>query len=508
MMAAKHSTPGMRLSDLLQGLIDIGAGLDLIIRGLKLDSRQIMPGDLFIAIPGLTVDGRKFVEQAIRQGASAVLWECDSESVPIPVSWRTSVTGDPLPLIAVDNLTHKVGVIADRYYQAPSKSLFTVGITGTNGKTSCSQFLAQALSNEKRCAVMGTMGWGFLDQLQTSTHTTPDAITCHQQLDSLRQQHAWAVAMEVSSHALDQGRVNGVHFDCAVFTNLTHDHLDYHGDMQNYADAKGKLFQWPDVKSHVINNDDAYGRVLIRNLPPDVKLLSYGIDVSNGKPDLYAESITYHATGISMQLQTPFGSAQLEVQLFGQFNVYNILACLGVLLSSGMNLSTALEKLAKLVPVTGRMQVIRQPRAPLVIVDYAHTPDALQQVLAAIREHHFGELWCVFGCGGDRDRAKRPLMGGIAETYSEHVVLTSDNPRNESAQAIIDEIQSGMRNSMHVTVEADRRRAIEYALIHAHSNDVVLVAGKGHETYQQIGSEKFPFSDQSVIEQILAGASR
>lgn len=507
MMVARHSTPGMRLSDLLHGLVEISAGLELLVQGLKLDSREIVAGDLFIAVPGLTVDGRKFIEPAIRQGACAVVWECDHESVPIPVTWRTSVTGEPLPVIAVDNLTHKVGVIADRYYQAPSKSLFTVGITGTNGKTSCSQFIAQALDAEQHCGVMGTMGWGFLGELHDATHTTPDAISCHRQLEYLRQHHASAVAMEVSSHALDQGRVNGVHFDCVVFTNLTHDHLDYHGDMQSYADAKARLFQWPEVKTQVINHDDAYGRVLIRSAPAGMRVLSYGLDDSNGEPDLFATDIRYHADGISLQVQTPFGSGQLDTALYGQFNVYNLLACLGVLLSAGMTFPAALQRLSRLVPVGGRMQVIRRTDAPLVIVDYAHTPDALQQVLSAVREHHIGELWCVFGCGGNRDKAKRPLMGGIAETFAEHVVLTSDNPRTESAQMIIEQIRAGMRDPARAIVEPDRRRAIGHALRHAQGNDVVLIAGKGHETYQQIGAEKFPFSDQQVVEDILTGVA-
>lgn len=508
MMVAHNSKCGMRLADLLQGFVPISTGLDMLVQGLKLDSRQILPGEIFIALPGKTVDGRQFIEQAIARGACAVLWEADHESVPIPVTWRTSVAGEPLPVIALHNLTRQVGVIADRYYQAPSKSLFTVGITGTNGKTSCSQFIAQALSEDGCCGVMGTMGWGFPGKLHPATHTTPDAITCHAQLAELRAQHANAVAMEVSSHALDQGRVNGVHFDCVVFTNLTHDHLDYHGDMQSYADAKARLFKWPEVRTHVINRDDAYGRVLIRNTPPGVQVLSYGLDSSDGRPELYADAIRYDADGISLQVHTPYGSGQLDTHLYGQFNVYNLLACLGVLLAHDMPFSTAITRLAKLTPVLGRMQVIRKMDGPVVIIDYAHTPDALQQVLSAIGEHHIGELWCVFGCGGDRDKLKRALMGGIAETFAQHVVITSDNPRSEPPLAIIEQIRDGMREPATAIIEPDRRRAIEYALRHAQNNDVVLIAGKGHETYQQIGSEKLPFSDQGVAEEILAGVAQ
>lgn len=495
----------MYLSELLRGFVEYVARNDFAIQRLMLDSRSVMPGDLFIAIPGKTVDGRNYIDDAIARGAIAVLWQSDSGSEPIPINWRTSATGEPLPVIAIDNLTHKVGVLADRFYQAPTKSLYTIGITGTNGKTSTSQFIAQALGETKRCGVIGTMGWGFLDHLHASAHTTPDAITCHRQLAELRDQDAYAVAMEVSSHALDQGRVNGVHFDCAVFTNLTHDHLDYHGDMQAYAEAKARLFHWSDLTCHIINQDDAYGRTLIKQHAPNAKLLRYGLDKYYGMPELYADKIQYHGTGMSLQLHTPYGSGQLEVSLFGQFNVYNLLATLGVLLDSGLTFEQALQRLRQIKPIGGRMQVMHAANKPVVIIDYAHTPDALQQVLTATRQHQFGKLWLVFGCGGDRDKAKRPVMGAIAESFADAVILTNDNPRHEAPEQIIENIRAGFRGTKEIAIEMDRERAIHFALQHADKKDVVVIAGKGHETYQQVGDNKLPFSDTAVVAAFMLG---
>lgn len=506
MMTAQKSMPGMMLSELLRGFVEFVARQDFVVHRLTLDSRNVEPGDLFIAIPGNTVDGRKYIDDAIARGAVAVLWQSDAGSEPIPINWRTASNGDPLPVIAIDNLTHKVGVLADRYYQAPTKSLYTVGITGTNGKTSTSQFIAQALGQTKRCGVIGTMGWGFLEELHTAAHTTPDAITCQRQLAELHAQGAQAVAMEVSSHALDQGRVSGVHFDCAVFTNLTHDHLDYHGDMQAYADAKARLFHWPDIKCHIINQDDAFGRTLIQQHSANARVLRYGLDKFYGMPELYADNIRYHGAGISLTLHTPYGSGRLDVSLFGQFNVYNLLAATGVLLDAGLTFEQTLRRLAQLKPIGGRMQVMQATSRPVVIIDYAHTPDALQQILTATRQHQFGKLWVVFGCGGDRDKAKRPVMGAIAESFADAVILTNDNPRHEVPAQIIEQIRAGFRGSKQTMIEMDRERAIHYALQHADSNDVVVIAGKGHETYQQIGDAKLPFSDTAVVAAYLLGA--
>lgn len=505
MMTASDMTTGMMLSALMRGFVEYITRQDVLIRRLTLDSRMIQTGDLFIAIPGKTVDGRKYIDDAIARGASAVVWQSEAGSEPIPISWRTSVNGEPLPVIAIDNLTHKVGVLADRFYAEPTKSLYTVGITGTNGKTSTSQFIAQALTPSKRCGVIGTMGWGYLPQLQDSVHTTPDAITCHRQLAELRDSGAKAVAMEVSSHALDQGRVNGVHFDCAVFTNLTHDHLDYHGDMQTYADAKARLFHWPEVKCHIINQDDAFGRNLIAQQPKHVRLLRYGLNKYHGMPELYADAIRYHHRGLSFQLHTPYGVGQLNTNLFGEFNIYNLLATFGVLLDAGLPFDMALQRLQQVQPIGGRMQVLQATAKPIVIIDYAHTPDALQQILIATRQHQFGKMWLVFGCGGDRDKGKRPVMGAIAENFADRIILTNDNPRHEAPEQIIADIRAGFRDANNVVIEMDRTHAIRYALQHAKSNDVVIIAGKGHETYQQVGDTKLPFSDSAVVTSFLSG---
>lgn len=507
MMTAEIRMPSMLLSELLHGLVEFVSRDEIAIERLVLDSRQVQPGDLFIAVPGLTVDGRRFVDDAIARGAAAVVWHSDTGSEPIPIHWRTSHGGTPLPVIAIENLNHKVGVLADRFYAAPSDSLYTVGITGTNGKTSISQFIAQALDESRHCGVMGTMGWGFLPTLHEASHTTPDAISCHCQLAAMRDKDARAVAMEVSSHALDQGRVSGVHFDCAVFTNLTHDHLDYHGSMQSYADAKARLFHWPHLQCQVINQDDAYGRELIDQCPSQCKLYTYGIDRYHGAPDIYADEIRYHRKGISLRVHAPQGVGQLNVGLFGQFNIYNLLAALGVLLDAGLDFEVALTRLDKLKPVGGRMQVMTTDKQPVVIIDYAHTPDALQQILSATRQHEFGRLWLVFGCGGDRDKAKRPVMGAIAESFADEVILTNDNPRHESPQEIIASIRAGINNTSDVLEEPDRARAIRYALHHAKESDVVVIAGKGHETYQQVGDEKIPFSDVDIVKAFWSGAA-
>jgi UDP-N-acetylmuramoyl-L-alanyl-D-glutamate--2,6-diaminopimelate ligase len=506
MMTAQDRLPGMLLSELLQGFVEYIARQDFLVQRLVLDSRMVLPGDLFIALPGKTVDGRYYINDAINRGAGAVLWQSDAGSEPIPINWRTSASGEPLPVIAIEDLIHKVGVLADRFYREPSKSLYTVGITGTNGKTSTSQFIAQSLNQTKSCGVMGTMGWGYLHALKPASHTTPDAISCQQQLAELRDSGAQAIAMEVSSHALDQGRVSGVHFDCAVFTNLTHDHLDYHGDMQAYADAKTRLFNWPGVRCHVINQDDAFGRTLIEQRNPEIKLLSYGIDSFHGMPEIFADKLRYHHGGMSFELHTPDGSGHVDVTLFGQFNVYNLLATMGVLLDAGLPFDLALQRLQMIKPIDGRMQVMQLSGIPLVIIDYAHTPDALQQILSATRQHQFGKLWMVFGCGGDRDKAKRPVMGAIAENFADHVILTNDNPRHESPQTIIENIRAGMGQQKQIVVEMERARAIRYALAHASQDDVVVIAGKGHETYQQIGDDKIPFSDAQVVKEFYAEA--
>jgi UDP-N-acetylmuramoyl-L-alanyl-D-glutamate--2,6-diaminopimelate ligase len=502
MMASRNSRNKMTLDQLLDGLIDTGSLAGIVIENLIMDSRMVNPGDLFIAIPGLTVDGRNFIPDAIEAGARAIVWESEQGSVPIPIAWRTSSSGTKVPVIAIDELTNKVGSIADRFYHEPSKQMSVIGITGTNGKTSCSHFIAQALNTDLHCGVIGTIGWGFLDNLHTSTHTTPDVITCHYWLAELLQQGTHAVAMEVSSHALDQGRVNNVHFDCAVFTNLSHEHLDYHGSLENYAAAKSKLFEVDSVKTAVVNFDDDLGKKLIQMLSDRITVLSYGIAQSNGRPDIFADEIQQSCSGLSFTLHTPIGQARIECHIFGRFNIYNMLATAGVLLSKNIPLSEIARRLSRLKAINGRLSIVHVSEQTTVVIDYAHTPDALEQALKSLREHFTGNIWCVFGCGGDRDKEKRPLMGRVASKLADYVVVTSDNPRNESPSAIIEQIISGMdRNKL--VVKEDRRVAIEYALAHAEKSDIVLIAGKGHETYQQIGDMRIKFNDALIAKEIL-----
>lgn len=508
MMAALNKLPGVALDELLKGLVELAEKIPCTIQRLVLDSRIVQPGDLFIAVPGHHSDGRKFIDAAIAGGATAVLWQSEQQTMPIPINWRSTPGRQDVPVIAVNNLKDKVGVLADRFYQQPSKSMYTVGVTGTNGKTSCTQFIAQAMMPFSKCGVIGTMGWGLPAELQASNHTTPDAITCHAWLADMRDAGAAAVAMEVSSHALDQGRVSGIHFDCAVFTNLSHEHLDYHGDMQSYAAAKARLFKWDDLGECIINTDDAFGRELVEQIRDSKQIVTYGLDLTAGLPDIYADAITFHQKGISATIHAGTNTGVLNSQLYGRFNIHNLLATLGVLLHAGVDFAQAIQRLASIESITGRMQVLRKQGHPAVIIDYAHTPDALQQALQALKAHSFGEIWCVFGCGGDRDRAKRPAMGAIAEQLASHVILTNDNPRHEAPGKIIEDIQAGMSNARQAIVEPDRAKAIAYALEHAGPADVILVAGKGHETYQQVGDSKLPFSDQLVVQQVLDGGNR
>ena len=501
MMAALNKFGEITLDVLLHGLIETQNFSGIVLNNMVLDSRQVKSGDVFIALPGLTVDGRKFVDKAIDAGASAVIWDCDEEIVPIPINWRETDSGDRVPVIGIQNLSQQVGLLADRFYNEPSKNLFMVGITGTNGKTSCSHFIAQALDIKEHCGVIGTTGWGFIDELNTSTHTTPDVVTCHSWLAKMRAQDAKAVAMEVSSHALDQGRIENIEFDCAVFTNLSHEHLDYHGSIENYAAAKTKLFEYAGLKYAVINKDDELGKELIKTCKSSGETLSYALDVS---ADIFATDIKQTPNGMSFTLHTPYGFSKVGTRLLGRFNIYNLLATAGVLMTKGYDVDYIHHAIESLQPVPGRMQVIREAGKPTVVVDYAHTPDALEQSLSTIKEHFNSETWCVFGCGGDRDKDKRPVMAGIAEKLAEHVVVTSDNPRTEPPQVIIDEVKAGFEKADHVCEEIDRRKAIEYSITQAKAEDVVLIAGKGHETYQQIGNQKFDFSDVLVAKDVLS----
>jgi len=491
-MTGAEERIAMPLSELLAGLVSQPLADDPLITGITIDSREVQPGFLFLAVPGTRVDGRRYMAGALSRGAAAIAFEPDG----LPHDSRTDMA------LPVPNLRQQIGVIADRYYGSPTHKLQVVGVTGTNGKTTTTHLLAQSLDRSgRRCGLIGTLGCGFPMALDPSQHTTPDALSVHRLMDRFLEDGAQAVCMEVSSHALDQARVAGVNFDIAVFTNLTRDHLDYHGDMDAYAAAKAKLFDFQHLAAAVINADDPFGRELIGRVRPRLRVVSYGLD--NG--EVRASEVQPSLRGLQLQVATPAGTATVHSSLLGRFNASNLLAVLSVLLVSGLPLAEAVAALAQARPVAGRMERFGDDHQPLVVVDYAHTPDALDKVLVALREHTRGKLLCVFGCGGDRDRGKRPLMGAIAERLADIVILTNDNPRHESPQAILDEIVSGMRTTP--TIVPDRTQAIRVALQESRRGDIVLVAGKGHEDYQQVGDQRLPYSDRETVRALLQEAA-
>jgi UDP-N-acetylmuramoyl-L-alanyl-D-glutamate--2,6-diaminopimelate ligase len=457
---------------------------------LTTDSRKAGPGSVFLAYPGESADGRKYIPQAVAQGAAGVLWERDG------YAWDTTWS---LPNLPVENLRVQAGAIADEFYGHPSRKLRMIGITGTNGKTSCSHWLAEALSRlGRKTAAIGTLGNGFPGALSEAINTTPDPILLHGMLAEYVAEGAAGAAMEVSSHGLAQGRVNGVHFDVAVLTNLSRDHLDYHGDMAAYAEAKKKLFYWPDLGCMVINSDDDFGAELADDAEGrDLRVLTYGLQSGIVR----GQNLELNSDGLAMDVVTPYGNARLQARLMGRFNAYNLLAVLAALLASDVSLPEAIAVLKDVKPVAGRMQTLGGGNKPLVVIDYAHTPDALEKVLVALREQTSGRLICVFGCGGNRDKGKRPLMGEAASRLADKVVVTSDNPRHEDPAAIINEVIAGM--SGNYQVEADRAAAIDRAISDAKPGDVVLIAGKGHEDYQDIGGVKLPFDDREVARRML-----
>ena len=483
---------------------EILAGLNVKVSRLVADSRAVRPGDTFVACPGEKTDGRQFIAQAIAQGANAVIWEAQH------FAWNSEWQ---LPNVAVNDLRHKAGWLADAVTGSPSEKLWMVGITGTNGKTSTCHWISRCLNEAgKKCALMGTLGNGFYGALQPTANTTPDVIRVHGLLAEYLQEGAFAVAMEVSSHALVQGRVNGVRFDVALLTNLSRDHLDYHGDMESYAASKRKLFDWQHLKFAVINLDDDFGAELAENLQGTVEVIGYGLTDGAlqlaerlGLRMVYGHLAAMSGQGLQLDIHSSWGSARLESPLVGRFNAANLLGTLAVLLVSDINLNDAVASLGRLQAVTGRMQRISDALQPTVIVDYAHTPDALEKVLLSLREAGAasgGKLICVFGCGGDRDRGKRAMMGVVAERFSDLCIVTSDNPRSENPQDIIADIVSGMAAENHEII-VNRAAAIERAIGLAKQEDTVLVAGKGHEEYQEVNGVRYPFSDAEAVKQVL-----
>lgn len=508
MMAAQRLVQAPLLSELLHGLARVSAAQDVAIAGIALDSRQVRPGYLFLAVAGTHVHGIDFVADALAAGAAAIAWE-PTETVNEDVE---PLRAAGVPAVAVERLGRQVSQIADRFYGHPSQDLFVVGVTGTDGKTSCTHFIAQALhTREAGCGLVGTLGYGIYGALRAGLHTTPDALTLQQELAALRAAGAAAVAMEVSSHGLDQARAASVSFDVAVLTNLSRDHLDYHGSETAYAEAKRRLFTMPGLGAAVLNLDDAFGRSLYAELPPTLPVVTYALTAQAAQASaranmrwLAARDIETSARGLRIVVDGSWGSGELRTALLGRFNASNLLAALAVLLIRGIALDDALRRLAQVRTVPGRMEPFGgDEHHPLVVVDYAHTPRALEQVLTALREHCAGHLWCVVGAGGERDVGKRPLMGAIAERLADHVVLTDDNPRHEDATQIVMDILSGMLDPDAVYVQRSRADAIAQAVANSGPGDIVLVAGKGHEDYQQIGDRRLPYSDREQVMALL-----
>ncbi|MDQ6916704.1 MAG: UDP-N-acetylmuramoyl-L-alanyl-D-glutamate--2,6-diaminopimelate ligase [Pseudomonadota bacterium] len=476
------------------------ARLGVELHRITSDSRDVRAGDAFAAYPGTRQDGRAFIADAIDRGAGAVLWEIAGFNWNH--AWR-------IPHLPLDDLKSKVGAIADFIYGHPSRDLWMVGVTGTNGKTSCAHWIATGLeASGRRSAVLGTLGNGMISALSPATNTTPDAALLQETLAALKAAGAEAVAMEVSSHGLEQGRINGVAFDVALFTNLSRDHLDYHGTMGAYGAAKARLMAWPGLRVAVINADDPFGQSLIESArPKGRKVLTYGF----GAADIGGSRLMPSPAGLAFEVHTPWGKGEVETALVGAFNASNLLGVLGVLLVSGIGFDEALGFIARAEAPPGRMQRSGGGYAPLVVVDYAHTPDALEKVLTALRPAvaHGGELVCVFGCGGERDRGKRPEMGRVAAKLANRVVITNDNPRSEDPEQIASEIVHGIRDTgnRRYGVQLDRAAAIAGAIASAHVGDVVLLAGKGHEPYQEAAGERQPFLDWDHASRALAAWS-
>ncbi len=494
MSAARRA---ISLAWLLEGIVDIPEA-NVQVNDLTLDSRAVRPGSLFFALRGTRSHGLEFAAAAVRQGARAILWE-RGEGQAAPAS------SDTLFVAEVPRLSELVGRIADRFFDWPSSQLRIAGITGTNGKTTCAYLLAECLEILGGNAMyIGTVGLGRVGALRPATHTTPDPVSVHRELAQLRAQGARFLAMEVSSHALHQNRVAGLRFESAAFTNLSRDHLDYHGSMQAYGEAKALLFGRDGVRHMIINVGDPFGRELAQRHAGRAQVTAVWMGSGDSgwlaQHTLFATAVRSDARGLSVEFSGTLGQGTARAPLIGRFNAENILVVLGLLHSFDVSMSDALRALERCQAPPGRMQPVSGGAGqPLAVIDYAHTPDALAKVLAAAREHCQGLVWCVFGCGGDRDAGKRPLMGAVADELADRVILTDDNPRSEAPTAITDAIASAIKRR-DVRVINDRREAIRTALSEAQADDLVLIAGKGHEDYQIYGDMRIAFSDQMEVQ--------
>jgi UDP-N-acetylmuramoyl-L-alanyl-D-glutamate--2,6-diaminopimelate ligase len=496
-MPAEHLTAVQTLAELLQGYADAPA---LPVRGIASDSRRVREGYVFFACQGINSHGLDYLAEATAAGASAVVYDASTAA--------TEAKGG-LPMIGVAHLRDRLGEIANRFYGRPSEALRVIGVTGTNGKTTVAWLVAQCerLLGE-RCAYLGTLGFGIDEISREQSMTTPAAIELHERLAGFVEYGADIAAIEVSSHALSQGRVDGVCFEAALFTNLTRDHLDYHASMREYFEAKARLFLETDTKERIINVDSKFGAELAARCGQDTVIVSTSRDgIANDGPFLFAHPVALDERGSNVRFNSSWGEGHFSITLPGDFNIANAALVLALMLQQGVSKDAACDALFKATAPPGRMQRVAG-QGPTVYVDYAHTPNAIEAALRALRPHCRGRLWCVFGCGGQRDTGKRPLMGKSAERFADHVVVTSDNPRSENPLQIIDAIVAGMARPDSATVVEDRAAAIAWTVSAAAETDVILIAGRGHEACQQIGMEKRPFSDYLVAEAALAAAAR
>ncbi len=482
------------LSTLLQGIVEVPSVFDVTIHGLTTDSREVQSGDAFLALPGARTSASHYVNIAIERGASVVLQDADE-----PSPCREHHGALLVPVVALRN---KLGMIADRFYEHPSRQLRVVGVTGTNGKTSVTQYVAQLLNETGTpCGVIGTLGYGMPGRMQTASHTTPDVVRVNRTLAQIRSQRGRAAAMEVSSHALDQGRIDRLMLTGAVFTNLTRDHLDYHGSMEAYGAAKARLFEREELHFAVINFDDPFGRQLYGQLDGKCDRVRYSLH--EAQTELWLTRFQPTAGGFEASVDGLWGSFDVSAPLLGSFNASNLLAAMGVVLSLGVPVARVVQAVERLTPPAGRLESFVGANGVQVVVDYAHTPDALANALAALRPHAAKRLICVFGCGGDRDAGKRPEMAQEAEKGADVVIVTDDNPRSEAPEHIARDILAGFSKPGHANVVHDRATAIRQAIALAEPGDVVLVAGKGHESWQETAGQRLPFSDVEQVRHAL-----
>ncbi|HBV75169.1 MULTISPECIES: UDP-N-acetylmuramoyl-L-alanyl-D-glutamate--2,6-diaminopimelate ligase [Vibrio] len=493
----------LTLTHLLQpwAQVALSSEQDVVVTQLQLDSRHVSEGDIFVAIQGHETDGRIFIDKAISLGASGIVADADSAHPHGFVEIRKNVA-----VIYIQEIGQQLSALAQRLYQYVPMKL--IGITGTNGKTTISQLIAQWIELVGyKAAVMGTTGNGFLNNLQPAANTTGNAIEIQQTLSELNQQGADYTALEVSSHGLVQHRVKTLHFAAAAFTNLSRDHLDYHGSMEEYAKAKLSLFTQHDCQHLIINRDDNIGEQWLEALPYAIAVSLSPFDLKENQKAIWANQVTYSESGIQIALDGAWGKAQLQTPLIGAFNASNVMVACATLLSLGFNLDDLAKSAPQLMPVIGRMELFQSSNATSlkakVVVDYAHTPDALEKALLALRVHCKGKLWSIFGCGGDRDPGKRPMMTEISERLADESIITDDNPRSEDPQMIVQDMLAGANQPNKLHVIHSRFQACEYALQHAAEQDIILLAGKGHEDYQIIGDQTLPYSDRETAQVLL-----